>query len=153
MNNKSLSAIALVASILIFIASFLGSAKNGNLYISAITAGGIWYLLPVAGLIGIVFSSLSLAGKTELKVPAFIIGGMVLAMGAWFAMQAQNGLDQIVIMQNEMSQGFNSYLFTGKHQDTSALPKSSLGAAFFMYVIAGAALITTGFLHKNEKIS
>jgi len=150
MNNKSLGAIALVASILIFFASFLGSTKNGNFYISAITAGGIWYLLPVAGLIGIVFSSLSLAGKTELKVPAFIIGGLVLVMGAWFAFQAQSGLDQLVAMQSEMSQGFNSYIFTGKHQDTSALPKSSLGIAFYINVIAGMALIATGFLHKNE---
>lgn len=150
MNNKLLNTIALISSILIFIASFLGVATNGNYYISAINAGGIWYLLPVSGLIGIVFSSLALAGKAELKVPAYIIGGIVLVMGSWFALQAQNGLDQLVAMQKDISQGFNSSFFTGKQQDTSMLQKSSLGAAFFMNAIAGIVLIATGFFLKTK---
>jgi hypothetical protein len=151
MNKKVMNIGVLIGSIAIFIAAFQGSAVNGGLYISATTAGGIWYLLPLAGLAGIISAAMALGGKIDAKIPALIIGGIVLVLGGWFATQALSGLDQLVAMQHDMSQGFNSSFFTGKQQDTSNIPKSSFGLGFYMDLIGSILLLGAGFLSKDER--
>lgn len=149
MQSKGLSIAALVASILIFIASFLDSAVNGQIAISAISAGGIWYLLPVAGLAGIVISAMVLGGKMQIKIAAFVIGGIVLVLSAWFAQHGSNMIDQYVAMSQEMAKGFNSSFFTGKAPDTSDVPKSSFGIAFYLDLVGAALLLFVGATSKK----
>lgn len=148
MNVKVLNATVLGGSILIFIAAFLGVAVNGVFSVSAVDAGGIWYLLPIAGLSGIVLAAMALADKIEIKVPALVIGGVVLVLGVWFATHAASSLDQLAAMQNDMSQGFASSLFTGKPQDIGNLPKSSFGMAFYLDLIGAVSLLVAGWLAK-----
>ena len=88
-----------------------------------------------------------------MKVPAFIIGGIALVMSVWFAIAAQAQIDQLVAIQSDMAQGFNSSFFTGKHMDTSNLPKAGFGFGLILDVIGSLALIASGFMFKNEPIS
>lgn len=149
MQSKGLGIVALVASILIFVAAFLGSAVNGDLAITAINAGGIWYLLPIAGLGGIITSAMALGGKMNVKIPSLVIGGVVLAMSIWFAQQGISGLDRFAAMSQDMSQGFNSSFFTGKAQDTSNIPKSSFGVALYLDLVGAALLLLIGIMSKK----
>jgi len=151
MNTKMLNTVALGGSILIFIAAFLAAAVNGAFTVTVLTAGGIWYLIPLAGLSGIVLASMALAEKVEIKVPALVIGGLVLVLGIWFATYAASALDQVMAMQNDISKGFASSFFSGQPQDTSNIPKSSFGLAFYMNLIGSIMLLATGLLVKNKE--
>ena len=152
MQLNGLRIVALIASIMIFIAAFIGSAVNGALAITAINAGGIWYLLPLAGLAGIITSAMALGGKMDIKISSFVIGGIVLLMSVWFAQQSVNALDALVIMSRDISQGFNSSFFTGNAQDTSNIAKSSYGIALYLDVIGAVLMILVGALTKKIEI-
>lgn len=149
MKNQNIS--ALIGSILIFIATFLSSATNGIFGQSALQAGGIWYLLPLAGIAAIVFSSLALAKKFELTLPAYIIGGISLALGLMLAIQASNQLEVFAAMSSDMGKGFNSSFFTGEKQDLSNVAKSSFGDGFYANTIGSIMLILAGFRSRTKK--
>lgn len=142
--------IALVGSIFIFIASFMASATNGMFFNSAVHAGGIWYLLPVAGLTTIILASLAFADKVEIKIPAFVVGGLVLAMGTYFANESANALYVLSAMQSDMGNGFNSSFFTGKAQDLSNVSKSGFGPGFYFDIVGSMMLLVAGFTSKSK---
>lgn len=149
MNTKYLNVGALIASAAIFLAAWAGSAVNGSFYASAVGIGGIWYLLPLAGLSGIVLAALALAGKIEIRVPALVIGGIVLVLAWMFAEHAKAALDQFMAMRDDMSKGFNSSFFTGQPQDTSHLAGSSFGPAFYIDIIAALMLVCVGAMSRG----
>lgn len=149
MNAKQLSIGALIASVLIFLAAFLASAVNGSLGVSAIGAGGIWYLLPLAGLSGIIVSALALGGRMNVKIPSFIIGFLVLFIGWLLAEHGKTGLYQFVAMRADISKGFNSSFFTGRPLGTSGIRHSSFGLGFYLDLLASLWLVATGALNKG----
>ncbi len=150
MNTKMLNTLSLIGSILVFVATFMGVAVNGDFAVSVLTAGGIWYLLPLLGLAGIVASSMALGEKMEIKIAALIVGGLVLALSLWFGIEASALLNNFVALKSDMSNGFNSSFFTGKQQDVSNLVKSSFGIGFYMYIFGAILILAIGLMTKSK---
>lgn len=150
MDQKTLNLGALIGSGAIFLAAFLSSAVNGRFYVSAVGAGGVWYVLPLVGAAGIVLAALALSGKLSMKIPALVIGGSVFILGSLFAAHSKAALDQFVAMQADFSKGFNSSFFTGKSLATSHISHSSFGLAFYVDIVGSLILIAVGVLLKDN---
>ena len=150
MNTKQLNIGALIGSVVIFLAAFLASAVNGPLGVSAIGAGGIWYLLPLAGLSGIIVSALALGGKVNIKIPSLVIGGIVLLIAWLLGEHGKSALYQFVVMRADISKGFNSSFFTGRPLDTSGIRHSSFGLGFYLDILASLWLVAIGVLSRGR---
>lgn len=142
---------ALLGGILVFLATFANVAYLDGTYVSVAQAQnlGIYHLLPLLGIAGIVTSGLAMQGKMNIRLSSQIIGLLALVVSIWYTNKGMIILNSIAAMQADMAGGFNSAFFTGKHIDESALPKASMGLGSFMYMAGAMLFFVPGFLSKS----
>lgn len=153
MNKFTLSTAnnsALVGGILVFLATFFDVAKLNEYSVSVSAASfGIWDLLPILGIAGIITSGLAMQGKMNIRLSSQIIGLLTLVIGSWYLGQGTNFLESFAAAQANMAGGFNSPFFTGKHVDVSSLHKADAGLGSLMYLVGALLFFVSGFLSKS----
>lgn len=104
MTNKQIDMLALGAAAGVLVASFLAfaSTKSGSAFISITHMAGLFYLLPVLGLVALVFAILSLSKKLDTKFASLALGATMLGLSLFTGIQARAQLDGFVYMQYEM---------------------------------------------------
>lgn len=149
--NKG-NSFSLIGGILVFLATFANIASLNETSFALVNAQvlGIYHLLPMLGITGIVTAGLAIQGKMNIKLSSLIIGSLVLVISIWYVNMGIDALNGIAKIQADMEGGFNSGFFTGKHVDTSSLPKAHAGFGALLYIVGAALLLVAGLVTKSS---
>lgn len=96
-TNKQNDLLALGASAGVLVASFLAfaSTHSGSAFISITHMSPLFYLLPLLGVIALVFAILSLSKKLDAKFAALALGEALLGLSTFAGVQARAQGDDV----------------------------------------------------------